>query len=198
MPSIVLASRNKGKLKELKMLLSDLSWDVCSLFEFPGVPEVEEDGQTFVENAVKKATAVADYLKAWTIADDSGLTVDALHGAPGVFSARFAGEERDDAKNNEKLLKMLDGVPWEQRTARFHSALAFVSPEGEVWTTEGLCEGIITFEPRGENGFGYDPLFFIPDLELTMAELSDEQKNQISHRAVAMRNFRAYLSPKFK
>lgn len=180
------------------MLLSDLSWEVCSLFDFPGAPEVVEDGKTFVENAVKKATTVADYLKAWTIADDSGLTVDALHGAPGVFSARFAGEERDDAKNNAQLLKMLAGIPWEQRTARFRSALAFVSPEGEVWTTEGFCAGIIAFEPRGENGFGYDPLFFLPELGLTMAELSDEQKNQISHRAMAMRNFRTHLATEFK
>jgi XTP/dITP diphosphohydrolase len=180
------------------MLLSDLSWEVYSLQDFPGLPEVEEDGKTFSENAVKKATAVAGHLKTWTIADDSGLIVDALDGAPGVHSARFAGEERDDAKNNEKLLKLLNGVPQEKRTARFCSALAFVSPEGEVWTTEGYCPGLITFAPRGENGFGYDPLFLLPELGLTMAELTDEQKNQISHRAMAMRNFRDYLATKFK
>ena len=180
------------------MLLSGLSWEIYSLQDFPGVPEVVEDGKTFVENAIKKATAVAAYLKTWTLADDSGLIVDALGGAPGVLSARFAGEERDDAKNNEKLLKLLDGVPQEKRTARFCAALAFVSPAGEVWTTEGYCHGLITFAPRGENGFGYDPLFLLPELGLTMAELTDEQKNQISHRAMAMRNFRAYLETKLK
>ncbi len=180
------------------MLLSGLSWEIYSLQDFPGVPEVVEDGKTFVENAIKKAAAVAAYLKTWTLADDSGLIVDALGGAPGVLSARFAGEERDDAKNNEKLLKLLDGVPQEKRTARFCAALAFVSPAGEIWTTEGFCHGLITFAPRGENGFGYDPLFLLPELGLTMAELTDEQKNQISHRAMAMRNFRAYLETKLK
>jgi XTP/dITP diphosphohydrolase len=192
-PRIVLASRNKGKLKELKMLLSDLRWEVCSLLDYSGVPEVEEDGVTFIENAIKKATTVARYLNEWTVADDSGLEVDALKGAPGVRSARFAGVQGDDQANNEKLLQKLTAVAWEKRTARFRSALAFASPEGEVWTTEGWCEGVISFEPRGEGGFGYDPLFYLPELELTMAELSDEEKNKISHRAMAMKNFRAYL-----
>ncbi len=175
------------------MLLSDLRWEVCSLLDYSGVPEVEEDGVTFIENAIKKATTVARYLNEWTVADDSGLEVDALKGAPGVRSARFAGVQGDDQANNEKLLQKLTAVAWEKRTARFRSALAFASPEGEVWTTEGWCEGVISFEPRGEGGFGYDPLFYLPELELTMAELSDEEKNKISHRAMAMKNFRAYL-----
>lgn len=194
MPRLVLTSRNKGKLKELKKLVSGLPWEVLSLYDFPGVPEVEEDGVTFKENAIKKATTVARYLNEWTLADDSGLEVKALNGAPGVFSARFAGVQGDDERNNKKLLQLLEDVPWEKRSARFRCVLAFASPEGEViWTTEGDCEGIITYEPRGKKGFGYDPLFYLPALELTMAELSEEKKNQISHRAKAMKDFREYL-----
>mgnify|MGYP000921568816 CR=1 FL=1 len=197
MPKLVLTSRNKGKLKELKRLVSDLTWEVLSLYDFPDAPEVEEDGFTFKDNALKKATTVARYLHEWTLADDSGLEVDALDGAPGVFSARFAGVHGDDQKNNQKLLQLLEGVPWEKRTACFRCALALASPEGEViWTTEGKCEGIITYEPRGKKGFGYDPLFYLPALELTMAEISEEEKNKISHRAKAMKDFREYLNQK--
>ncbi|NLC53335.1 MAG: XTP/dITP diphosphatase [Firmicutes bacterium] len=197
MPRLVLASRNKGKIKELKMFLAGLPWQIPSLSDFPEVPEVAEDGANFRENALKKASAVAKALQIWALADDSGLEVDYLNGAPGVYSARFAGEHGNDAKNNEKLLALMKGVPWGERTARFRSALAFVSPEGVAWTTEGTCEGIITLAPRGEGGFGYDPLFYLPEYDLTMAELSEEKKNQISHRAVAMRKFRAYLLNEF-
>ncbi|MBA2132639.1 XTP/dITP diphosphatase [Capillibacterium thermochitinicola] len=197
MPRLVLASRNKGKLKELKMLLAGLPWAISSLADFPEVPEVEEDGTTFRENALKKATFVAKHLQMWALADDSGLEVDYLNGAPGVYSARFAGVHGDDAKNNEKLLALLAGVPWAQRTARFRCALAFVSPEGVAWTTEGTCEGFIALAPKGEGGFGYDPLFYLPEYDRTMAELPEEEKNRISHRAVAMRQFRDYLLREF-
>ena len=152
-----------------------------------------EDGKTFREHAVKKAVTVAVLLKEWTLADDSGLEVDALDGAPGVFSARFAGEPGDDRKNNEKLLRLLAGVPMEQRTARFRCVLALASPEGEVWTTERTCEGLIGLAPRGDQGFGYDPLFYLPELGVTMAELPEEKKNAISHRGKAMKDLLAYL-----
>ena len=123
--------------------------------------------------------------------------MDYLNGAPGVYSARFAGAHGDDRKNNEKLLNLLAGVPWEQRTARFRTVLAFASPDGELWTTEGECPGLIALEPRGKGGFGYDPLFYLPERGKTMAELPEEEKNQISHRAAAMRKFRAYLEHDF-
>ncbi|HHT49319.1 MAG TPA: XTP/dITP diphosphatase [Firmicutes bacterium] len=193
MPRLVLASRNKGKIKELQSFLADLPWQVVSLLDYPEIPEVEEDGATFEENAIKKATEVAQKLGLWTLADDSGLEVDYLHGAPGVFSARFAGVHGDNEKNKEKLLQLLTGVPWDQRTARFRAALAFASPDGQLWTTEGECTGLIALQPQGEGGFGYDPLFYLPEWGLTMAELPEEVKNRISHRAVAMGKFRAYL-----
>lgn len=198
MPKLVLASRNKGKIRELEALLAGLPWQVTSLLDYPEVPEVEEDGATFRENAIKKALVVAKRLRLWTLADDSGLEVDFLNGAPGVYSARFAGIHGDDRKNNEKLLKLMAGVPWEQRTARFRCVLAFASPAGRLWTTEGECPGIIGLEPREEGGFGYDPLFYLPERGKTMAELPEEEKNQISHRAIAMGKFRAYLEHEFK
>lgn len=197
MPRLVLASRNRGKINELKALLAGLPWQVTSLLDYPEVPEVEEDHATFCENAIKKALVVAEKLKLWTLADDSGLEVDFLDGAPGVYSARFAGPHGDDRKNNEKLLNLLTGVPWDQRTARFRCVLAFASPDGQLWTTEGECAGLIALEPRGVGGFGYDPLFYLPERGLTMAELPEEEKNRISHRAVAMRKFRAYLEQDF-
>lgn len=193
MPRLVLASRNKGKLREFRMLLAGTPWAVIPVTEFPDVPEVQEDGGSFQENAIKKATEVAGIVKEWTLADDSGLEVDALSGAPGVLSARFAGGERDDERNNEKLLKELTGVPFEKRTARYRSVIALSSPAGEVWTTEGTCEGIIGFEARGEYGFGYDPLFILPGLGVTMAELPEEEKNKISHRGKAMAELLEHL-----
>lgn len=192
-PRLVLASKNKGKLRELETMLAGSSWELCSVADFPELPPVVEDGQTFRENAVKKALTVAEILKEWTLADDSGLEVDALGGAPGVYSARFAGEPGDDRKNNEKLLRLLAGVPSEQRTARFRCVLALASPEGEVWTTERTCEGLIGLAPRGDQGFGYDPLFYLPELGVTMAELPEEKKNEISHRGKAMRDLLTHL-----
>lgn len=174
-------------------MLAGSSWELCSVADFPELPPVVEDGQTFRENAVKKALTVAEILKEWTLADDSGLEVDALGGAPGVYSARFAGEPGDDRKNNEKLLRLLAGVPSEQRTARFRCVLALASPEGEVWTTERTCEGLIGLAPRGDQGFGYDPLFYLPELGVTMAELPEEKKNEISHRGKAMRDLLTHL-----
>lgn len=183
---LVLATRNRGKIKELSALLAPLGYEVVSLEDFPGVPEVPEDGATFAENAVKKATAVARHTGHLVLADDSGLEVDCLGGAPGVLSARFAGEHGNDRANNEKLLALLAGVPTEKRTARFRCVVAVATPAGEVWTAEGSCEGIIADAPRGEGGFGYDPLFYVPELGKTFAELEPEVKNRLSHRARAL------------
>lgn len=187
-PRLVLASKNEGKLRELKDMLAGFPWELSSAADFPQLPTVVEDGKTFRENAVKKALTVAKILKEWTLADDSGLEVDALDRAPGVLSARFAGEPRDDGRNNEKLLRLLANTPREQRTARFRCALALISPEGKIWTTERTCEGLIGSAPRGSQGFGYDPLFYLPELGVTMAELPEEKKNEISHRGKAMRD----------
>ncbi len=185
MPKLVLASKNKGKLRELQELLRGTGWETVSLAMFPAMPPVVEDGATFAENAVKKAQATSAFTGEWALADDSGLEVDALNGAPGVYSARFAGEHGDDAANNRRLLRELAGVPFAERTARFRCVMALASPMGRVWTTEGTCEGRIGFEPRGENGFGYDPLFVLASGQ-TMAELPETEKNRISHRARAM------------
>lgn len=161
--------------------------------EFPGLPEVEEDGATFEQNAVKKARFAAAATCLWALADDSGLEVDYLGGAPGVFSARFAGRGGDDRANNEKLLRLLEGVPLERRTARFRCVVAVASPGGEVYTAEGTCAGVIAFAPRGSGGFGYDPLFYVPHLGKTFAELEPEVKNAVSHRAKALEKARRII-----
>jgi len=183
---LVLASRNRGKLKELRKLLKGYPFEVCSLANFPDIPEIEETGFTFKENALIKARTVAHKTGHLTLADDSGLEVDALNGAPGIHSSRFAGLEHDDEANNRKLLRLLEGVPLEKRSARFRCVVAVVDPEGFEATAEGLCGGKIGFEPKGENGFGYDPLFIVEEYGCTMAELDPEIKNKISHRAKAL------------
>ena len=161
--------------------------------EYPRLPEVVEDGATFTENAVKKAKAVAVATCCLTMGDDSGLEVDYLGGAPGIFSARFAGEESNDKTNNEKLLRLLNGVPREKRTARFCCVIAIATPAGQVYTASGSCEGEIAFEPKGEGGFGYDPLFFVPQFGKTFSELEPAVKNSISHRARALAGARQIL-----
>lgn len=183
---LVLATRNRGKVKELQELLAGTGLDVVSLDSFHGIPEVVEDGDTFQANAVKKARQVAEATGEVTLSDDSGLEVDYLGGAPGVISARFAGAEHDDEANNRKLLDLLSGVPWEKRTGRFRCVVAIAVPGGKTETVEGTCEGIITTEPRGDKGFGYDPLFFVPEYEKTFAELDAIEKNLISHRGKAL------------
>ncbi|CCO07948.1 XTP/dITP diphosphatase [Desulforamulus hydrothermalis] len=184
---LVLATNNKGKVKELAEMLKHLQMQVISIGEYPGFPEVEEDGTTFMANAVKKAAAAAGFTGEICLADDSGLEVDALGGAPGVYSARFAGEPKDDAANNRKLLQLLADVPDEQRTGRFRCVIAVAEPGGAVHTAEGVCEGVILRELKGEGGFGYDPLFYLPAYQKTFAELNLEQKNAISHRGQALR-----------
>jgi XTP/dITP diphosphohydrolase len=194
---ILVASTNPGKLKELReMLGGDIEW--VSLSDFPNVGEIEEDGKTFAENARKKAIGYAKATGLWTLADDSGLMVDALNGQPGVKSARFSGVKEVnrgliDHKNMAKVLKLLEGVPKEKRTARFMCCLCLASPEKVLIETSGKLEGLIIDKPAGENGFGYDPIFFVPESNKTVAQMTSEEKNAISHRGNAIRSLRTYL-----
>ncbi|MGI6549780.1 MAG: XTP/dITP diphosphatase [Syntrophomonadales bacterium] len=183
---LVIASRNEKKKRELLQIIEGLELDVVTLNEYPNAPEVEEDGLTFRENAIKKAREIAQFTGCVTLADDSGLEVDALGGRPGVYSARFAGEPSNDERNNQKLLEMLQGVPAPERGARFRCVIAIAFPDGRIETAEGTCEGQIGFTPGGLGGFGYDPLFIPDGFNQTFAELSPEVKNRISHRGKAL------------
>ena len=186
MKPLYLATKNIGKIRELQALLSHLPLEVHSLLDLPEAPEILEDGDTFEENAVKKAEAVQALTGGIVLADDSGLEVDSLQGEPGVRSARYAGENSTDAANNEKLLQKLDGVPAHQRGARFCCAMAIAAPGRETAVVLGHCRGIIAPEPRGDQGFGYDPLFLVPAYQKTFGELSPDVKNRISHRSRAL------------
>lgn len=190
MRRLVVATRNPGKAREVAQALSDLPLEIVSLESYPAAPEVEETGSTFTENASLKARAYADFTGELTLADDSGLVVDALDGAPGVYSSRFAP---DDLERNLRLLKQLEHVPDEARTARFVCAIAVAEPGGRVWTCEGTVEGLIARAMRGSHGFGYDPIFYLPELGKHMAELAPEQKNAISHRGKALACAREFL-----
>lgn len=183
-----------GKIQEYRKLLQDLPLTIVSLADFSGLSDIPETGTTFRENALIKARAAAAATGQMALADDSGLEVDYLQGAPGVFSARYAGPGKDDQANNKKLLEALRGVPSEQRGARFRCVIALVTPQGKEFLSEGVCQGEIAFRPRGTKGFGYDPLFLIPSLGKTFAELDSDVKNRISHRAQAMREMREILS----
>ena len=190
---LVLATRNQGKVREMRGVLEAYGVEVLSLDDFPQVGEIEEDGATFVENAVKKAETTARLTSKIALADDSGLEVDYLNGAPGVFSARFAGVAKSDQDNNEKLLALLAGVPREKRTARFQCVIAIAYPRGFLRTFQGTCEGLIGETPKGDLGFGYDPLFYLPEYDKTFAELDLPMKNKISHRGKALAQVQAYL-----
>lgn len=190
---VVLATRNQGKVREFNRLFADLGWEGISLAEFAGVPEVVEDKDTFEANAVKKAVTISTYLGLPAVGDDSGLDVDALNGRPGVYSARYAGEDATDEENWRKLLQELRDVPDEARTARFRCTLAYVEPGGEPVLATGACAGVIAREPAGTNGFGYDPVFYLPERGKMMAQLSPDEKNRISHRAQAMQQLLAVL-----
>jgi XTP/dITP diphosphohydrolase len=197
MRKILVASTNPGKLKELReMLGGDIEW--VGLSDFPNVGEIEEDGKTFAENARKKAIGYAKATGLWTLADDSGLVIDAMGGQPGVKSARFSGDKEAsrgllDHKNMAKVLTLLQGAPKEKRTARFMCCLCLASPEKVLIETEGKLEGVITNEQAGENGFGYDPIFFVPELNKTVAQMTSVEKNAISHRGNAIRKFKPKL-----
>lgn len=184
---LVIATRNPGKVNEIGALLSDDKIELLSLADYPDMAEIAEDGDTFLENALIKARVTAGHTGLPALADDSGLTVDALDGEPGVRSARFAPSTE---KRNRKLLRLLKGIPDDARTARFVCALALARPDGFEWTTIGICEGRITRTPAGNEGFGYDPIFFYPPLSKTFAELSPREKNVISHRGRALQVFK--------
>ncbi|RAW10356.1 non-canonical purine NTP pyrophosphatase [Paenibacillus taichungensis] len=194
-PIIIVATRNAGKVREFAHAFAPLSKEVKSMFDYPELPDVVEDGETFAENAWKKAKAVGDALGLPVLADDSGLCVDLLDGDPGVYSARYAGEGATDAKNNAKLLEALESLKSGEDTeqtllspASFVCALVLYDPvTGDKYESEGMVEGWITAEAAGGGGFGYDPLFYVPEYEMTMAELTLEQKQAISHRGHALR-----------
>ncbi len=189
MNCLVVATRNRGKIKELEVLLGGLVTKIMSSADLEGFPDTIEDGDTFKDNALKKAREASAFSGLSALADDSGLIVDALDGLPGVLSARFAGEGAGDAANNDLLLMKMKGVPLERRRAAFICVLAFVSPQGVERTFVGRVGGQILESPRGTEGFGYDPLFLVDGLGCSMAELELEQKNVISHRGQAFRQF---------
>ncbi|MDY7214194.1 XTP/dITP diphosphatase [Bacillus subtilis] len=193
MKEAIIATHNPGKVKEFKEILEPRGYDVKSLAEIGFTEEIEETGHTFEENAILKAEAVAKAVNKMVIADDSGLSIDNLGGRPGVYSARYAGEQKDDQANIEKVLSELKGIEKEQRTARFRCALAVSIPGEETKTVEGHVEGYIAEEPRGEYGFGYDPIFIVKDKDKTMAELTSVEKNKISHRADALKKLSKLL-----
>jgi len=195
---LVVATRNPGKAREIAAMLSDLPVEVVSLADYPDYAEPPETGETFVQNAVEKARSAAEHTGQLALADDSGLVIDALGGQPGVYSSRFAGEGASDEQRCEKVLRLMQDVPNGNRSARFVCALAIAWPDGEVTVVEGTCEGVITRYARGTYGFGYDPIFFLPELGRTMAELPPEEKNRISHRARAMVKAREHLSNKLR
>jgi len=194
---ILVSTTNPGKAAELKSMLDlDVNW--LGLSDFPDIPVVKEDGATFIENACKKAVGYARATGLWTIADDSGLVIDALQGGPGIESARFSGQKGGDRKlidhkNSQKVLKLLKGVPTKKRTARFVCSLCLASPDQILIETQGTLEGLITEKEIGENGFGYDPIFFVPRLKKTVAQLTREEKNAISHRGNAIRKLKPLL-----
>ncbi|NQT25766.1 XTP/dITP diphosphatase [candidate division KSB1 bacterium] len=184
--TFVLATLNHNKVKEVQDVFCQEKWKLVSLHEFIEAKPPKEDGETFTENALIKARAAYGLTKLPCLADDSGLEVDALEGHPGIYSSRFAGEHATDQENNQKLLKMLTSKSDKERTARFKCAVALVADEVE-YTVEGACEGYIINQPRGDDGFGYDPLFLVPNLGKTFAEIPLKQKNQISHRSIAFK-----------
>lgn len=187
MKRIIAASSNAHKIKEIQTIMSKFGMEVVSRKD-AGIPdfEIEEDGETFEENSYKKAYEIMKTCGEITVADDSGLMVDYLGGAPGVYSARFAGKECDDSKNNEKLLKLLNGLSGEDRKAKFVSVITLVYPGGETLVARGECTGRIIEAPTGENGFGYDPIFVPDGYDKSFGQLSEEEKNEISHRAKAL------------
>lgn len=187
MKEIIIATKNAGKAKEFKQMFEPLGYEVKTLLDYPEIPDVDETGTTFEENAILKAEEVSKVLKQIVIADDSGLSIDALEGRPGIFSARYAGEEKSDEANMDKVLNEMKDVPDGSRTARFYCALAVAIPGKETYTVSGTCEGEILHERKGSYGFGYDPIFFAIDKGKAMAELEPEEKSEISHRAHALR-----------
>ena len=187
MKKFVVATKNQGKLKEIQEILAKLPFRVVSMVDEGITEDIEENGTTFEENALIKAREVHKMTGEIVMADDSGLEVDYLDGAPGVYSSRFAGENASDEDRNNKLLELLKDVAYEDREARFVCVIAVVLPDGDEFTVRGTCEGYIGFKPEGKNGFGYDPLFYVPEFNITTAQMEPEQKHKISHRGKALR-----------
>ena len=193
MKKIIFATGNEGKMREIRRILSDLDVEVLSLKEAGIHADIVEDGKSFRENAIIKAKAVCQLTGEVVLADDSGLEIDYLNGEPGIYSARYLGEDTSYRIKNQNLIDRLDGVSDENRTARFVCVIAAVYPDGTVKTARGTMEGVIGYEERGENGFGYDPIFFLPEYGCSSAELSMEEKNKISHRGKALRAIKEVL-----
>lgn len=192
MNTLVISTKNEGKLREFKQMLGKLPYRILSLADFLGIGIIE-NGRSFDENALIKAKAVAQNTGFIALGDDSGLEVEALGGKPGIYTARYAGEGARDEDNIRKLLSEMENVPWEKRRARFVCSLALVFPEGKIFIERGFCKGIIATKPGGEHGFGYDPVFYLPEYGKTMAELPDRDKNRISHRARAVEKIKKHL-----
>jgi XTP/dITP diphosphohydrolase len=193
---IVIATKNVDKIREIKDKFKSLKdIEIISLSDFNSPPCIIEDGKTYQENALKKAVAIATFTKLPVLADDSGLEIDALNGEPGIYSARYAGETKSDEERNLLILEKMQMVPDPNRTARFRCVIA-IALHGNNYLLEGICEGVIAHEMRGRDGFGYDPIFYIPELKKTMAELSLSEKNRISHRARALDKARVLLNEK--
>jgi XTP/dITP diphosphohydrolase len=191
---IIIATSNEDKIKEFRTLLAPLEVNVVPMSETKAsVIRIVEEGKTFEANAIKKAREVCTCTRETTIADDSGLEVDALEGLPGVFSARFAGENASYNDNNKKLLSLLEDVPWDRRTARFVCVIALVTPKGICRTVRGECEGYITYKYEGDKGFGYDPLFFYPPSAKTFGAMSEHEKNSVSHRGIALSKIQSII-----
>lgn len=192
MKKMILATKNAGKLKEFQAFLAPHNIEVISLADFENVPEIIEDGTTFEENAAIKAKVISEHFKLPVVAEDSGLMIDALNGEPGVYSARYAGDH-DDAANIVKVLDKLNGVEEAKRTAAFHTVIVAMQPNGEQLVAKGQVDGMILESERGEDGFGYDPIFFYPPFEKSFAELTMDEKNKISHRGRALQDFMTKL-----
>lgn len=191
---LIFATGNEGKMKEIRMILEDMGMDIQSLRDADVHADIEENGTTFEENAIIKARGVMELTGELVLADDSGLEIDYLNGEPGVYSARYLGEDTSYRIKNQNLIDRLEGVPDEQRTARFVCVIAAALPDGRILTTRGTIEGMIGYEERGEGGFGYDPIFFLPEYGCSTAELSMEQKNELSHRGKALRSMKEELN----
>ncbi len=190
---LIVATKNKKKLKEIKTILKGFGLKISSLADYGAYPKIIENGKTFKENAVKKAVKIAKATGKFTLGEDSGLCVDALNGAPGVYSARFSGKGKSDAQNNLKLLKLLREIPLSKRKARYSCAVALADEDGLIGVVEGRCDGLIGFELKGESGFGYDPLFVIPKYKKTFAELGEKIKHKMSHRYHALRKVKIII-----
>lgn len=193
MRELVVATKNKGKLKEIRELLKDLGLKITSLADYPRAPSIEEDGKSFAQNALKKAATMALYTGKLTLGEDSGLEVKALGNKPGIYSARFAGKEATDQKNNRKLLWCLKDIPRARRQARYRCVAALVDGRSIIDVVSGTCSGLIAFRSTGKNGFGYDPVFYLPRYDKTFGQLAPQIKAKVSHRARALRKVRKIL-----